>query len=135
MGEPLASIIVDEFIAAWNANFYFGKMGVLGWCMNGEKKKDDQILVGFALETTNEKQHALEKLQKKNADMIVLNSLNDTGAGFGHDTNKITVIDRNQQAQYFQLKSKSEVAIDLVNLIIDKIHEKTSNNLQPTPAL
>ncbi len=101
----------------------------------GKLKTPEQLMVGFALETDHEWENAIAKLQKKNLDLIVLNSLNDNGAGFGHDTNKITVIDRNQQAQYFQLKSKSEVAIDLVNLIIDKIHEKISNNLLPIPAL
>ena len=60
----------------------------------GEKKKKGQVLVGFALETNNEKEYAMRKLRKKNADMIVLNSLNDKGAGFGHDTNKITIFEK-----------------------------------------
>jgi phosphopantothenoylcysteine decarboxylase/phosphopantothenate--cysteine ligase len=59
----------------------------------GETKQPNQLLVGFALETNNETENAKEKLVKKNADMIVLNSLNDPGAGFGHDTNKITIFD------------------------------------------
>ena len=88
----------------------------------GEKKRDDQILVGFALETANEKQYALEKLQKKNADMIVLNSLNDTGAGFGHDTNKITIFQKGGGEIYFETKSKEEVAKDIVDTIINSYY-------------
>jgi len=84
----------------------------------GEKKKEGQVLVGFALETTDEKKHALEKLGKKNADMIVLNSLNDTGAGFGHDTNKITIFRKKGKEIAFATKSKQEVAKDIVDTII-----------------
>ncbi len=60
----------------------------------GERKRNGQILVGFALETNNEKEYALNKLKSKNADMIVMNSLNDEGAGFGHDTNKVIIFDK-----------------------------------------
>ncbi len=84
----------------------------------GEKKKAGQVLVGFALETNNEKQHALEKLHSKNADMIVMNSLNDTGAGFGYDTNKITIFEKGGQEFAFEIKSKNEVAKDIVDTII-----------------
>ena len=84
----------------------------------GEKKKNGQVLVGFALETTDEKKHALEKLQKKNADMIVLNSLNDKGAGFGHDTNKITIFRKKGKEISFTTKTKEEVAKDIVDTII-----------------
>ena len=84
----------------------------------GEKKKAGQVLVGFALETNNEKQHAMEKLQRKNADMIVLNSLNDTGAGFGYDTNKITIFEKGGQEFKFDTKSKAAVAKDIVDTII-----------------
>ena len=84
----------------------------------GEKKTASQVLVGFALETTNEKQYAIGKLQSKNADMIVLNSLNDLGAGFGHDTNKITIFDKKGQEFNFTTKSKREVAKDIVDTII-----------------
>ena len=84
----------------------------------GEKKKNGQVLVGFALETTNEKQYALDKLKNKNADMIVLNSLNDTGAGFGHDTNKITIFEKGGQEFTFATKSKRTVAKDIVDTII-----------------
>lgn len=83
----------------------------------GTIKTAKQCLVGFALETNNEKEYALKKLQSKNADMIVLNSLNDKGAGFGHDTNKITIFDRQGQEWKFETKSKKEVAADIINSI------------------
>ena len=83
----------------------------------GSIKKKGQFLVGFALETNNEKQYALKKLSAKNADLIVLNSLNDAGAGFGHDTNKITIFDKNQQEYHFEVKSKEAVAADIVDII------------------
>jgi phosphopantothenoylcysteine decarboxylase/phosphopantothenate--cysteine ligase len=76
----------------------------------GQQKADGQILVGFALETNNEEMNAITKLQSKNLDFIVLNSLNDVGAGFKQDTNKITIIDRNLQKTTFALKSKEAVA-------------------------
>ncbi len=88
----------------------------------GEKKTDKQLLVGFALETNNEKEYALKKLQTKNADMIVLNSLNDAGAGFGHDTNKITIFDKQGNEYPFDIKPKNEVATDIVNTIIKLLH-------------
>ncbi len=88
----------------------------------GERKTSKQLLVGFALETNNEKQYALKKLQTKNADMIVLNSLNDTGAGFGHDTNKITIFDKQGNEYPFSTKPKKEVAKDIVNTIIKLLH-------------
>jgi phosphopantothenoylcysteine decarboxylase / phosphopantothenate---cysteine ligase len=88
----------------------------------GEIKKDTQLLVGFALETNNEKEYALKKLQTKNADMIVLNSLNDAGAGFGHDTNKITIFDKTGVEYNFETKTKKEVAKDIVNTIIKLLH-------------
>jgi len=79
--------------------------------------KQDQIHVGFALETENEEQNAQEKLQKKNFDLIVLNSLNNDGAGFKGDTNQVTFYDRNNNQQKFELKSKTEVASDIVDYI------------------
>lgn len=88
----------------------------------GTHKRPDQFLVGFALETSNEKENALKKLQTKNADIIVLNSLNDSGAGFGHDTNKITIFDKTGNIFPFDTKSKKEVAIDIVNTIIQQLH-------------
>jgi phosphopantothenoylcysteine decarboxylase/phosphopantothenate--cysteine ligase len=84
----------------------------------GEKKKPGQVLVGFALETNHEKENALDKLKKKKADMIVLNSLRDEGAGFGHDTNKITIFDKGGQEFDFAKKTKEEAAKDIVDTII-----------------
>ncbi len=85
----------------------------------GKTKREGQALVGFALETTNELAHAQGKLERKNFDFIVLNSLNDKGAGFQHDTNKISIVSRNQIKE-FPLKPKSEVAAD----IIDELEKK-----------
>ncbi len=84
--------------------------------------KKDQYLVGFALETENEIKNAKEKIQKKNLDLIVLNSLQDKGAGFKSDTNKVTLIDNSGQIQSFELKSKQEVASDIFNEILKNIH-------------
>ncbi len=86
------------------------------------KLKKKQFVVGFALETENEKTNAQKKIAAKNFDLIVLNSLNDAGAGFGHDTNKITLIDKKNQATEFILKSKKEVAADIVNAILLHTH-------------
>ncbi|HEY8780881.1 MAG TPA: bifunctional phosphopantothenoylcysteine decarboxylase/phosphopantothenate--cysteine ligase CoaBC [Mucilaginibacter sp.] len=83
----------------------------------GSQKKDGQILAGFALETNDEEKNAIEKLKKKNLDFIVLNSLNDEGAGFKKDTNKITIIDRDLQKTVYGLKSKEEAARDICNKI------------------
>jgi phosphopantothenoylcysteine decarboxylase/phosphopantothenate--cysteine ligase len=90
----------------------------------GMKKKPNQISVGFALETENEIQHAVEKLDKKNLDLVVLNSVNDIGATFGHDTNKIYLIDRQRNIQEFPLKSKIEVAEDIVAKICSLVQSK-----------
>lgn len=89
----------------------------------GKLKHNGQIIVGFALETENEHTNALKKLESKNFDLIVLNSLNDKGAGFGHDTNKVTIIDRKQQVRNFELKTKKEVARDIVQAISEKLHD------------
>ena len=88
----------------------------------GEIKKKNQLLVGFALETENEKENAIAKLKSKNADFIVLNSLNDNGAGFGFDTNKITIFDRSESEFQFEIKSKQEVAVDIINTILNSTH-------------
>ncbi len=88
----------------------------------GKQKKADQFMVGFALETENERANAQKKIQSKNFDLIVLNSLNDQGAGFGYDTNKITMIDRHDNIKEFDLKTKKEVARDIVNEIIERTH-------------
>lgn len=83
----------------------------------GKLKSSQQVLVGFALETEHEKDNAIKKMNTKNADFIVLNSLSDEGAGFGHDTNKITIFDRNGAEHEFSKKSKREVAYDIVTVI------------------
>ncbi|MBQ9286153.1 MAG: bifunctional phosphopantothenoylcysteine decarboxylase/phosphopantothenate--cysteine ligase CoaBC [Bacteroidaceae bacterium] len=80
----------------------------------GEMKKTHQRLVGFALETTDEMSNAKAKLEKKNLDFIVLNSLRDEGAGFRHDTNKVTIVSRDGETPY-PLKSKAEVAVDIID--------------------
>jgi phosphopantothenoylcysteine decarboxylase / phosphopantothenate---cysteine ligase len=84
----------------------------------GEKKRKGQILIGFALETNNEKEHAMEKMKKKNADLMVMNSLNDAGAGFIHDTNKVTIFAKDGQEFDFPVKSKTAVAKDIVDTLI-----------------
>lgn len=84
--------------------------------------KENQFLVGFALETNNELENAKGKLKRKNLNLIVLNSLNDKGAGFKSETNKVTFIDAKEQVTEFRLKSKTEVAKDLLNEIIKQIH-------------
>lgn len=82
-----------------------------------------KVLVGFALETTNELQNAEDKMQRKNLDCIVLNSLNDKGAGFRVDTNKVTIISKSDRNEY-ELKSKTEVATDIVNKLVDLLNNK-----------
>ncbi|WP_315570293.1 bifunctional phosphopantothenoylcysteine decarboxylase/phosphopantothenate--cysteine ligase CoaBC [Alloprevotella tannerae] len=84
----------------------------------GQAKRTDQKLIGFALETANEKEHAKAKLAKKHLDFIVLNSLNDKGAGFVHDTNKVTIIAKNEE-RVFELKKKSEVARDIIDYLCE----------------
>jgi phosphopantothenoylcysteine decarboxylase/phosphopantothenate--cysteine ligase len=83
-------------------------------------KKDHQFVVGFALETENEKENAIQKLQKKNLDMIILNSTQDKGAAFGFDTNKISIIEKDLSVTNYELKKKSEVAKDIVSAIIKR---------------
>lgn len=83
----------------------------------GKQKRAGQFLAGFALETDNEKSNALIKLKNKNLDMIVLNSLNDQGAGFGHDTNKVTIITSDGAEAEVPLKSKKDVATVILDVI------------------
>ncbi len=83
----------------------------------GAIKRDNQCLVGFALETNDEQSNAQSKLQKKNLDFVVLNSLQNPGAGFRHDTNQVTIIERNGKQTDFPCKPKSEVAADIVALL------------------
>ena len=86
---------------------------ILGWA--GSNKKNGQLLIGFALETNDGKQYAQDKLLRKNLDFIVLNTLEDHGAGFGLDTNKISIFDNHNNFTSFELKTKKDVAIDIVD--------------------
>lgn len=86
----------------------------------GQTKRAEQFAVGFALETTNELAHAQDKLRRKNFDLVVLNSLRDAGAGFGHDTNKVAVLDRAGEVLNFELQAKTELAHALVSLILTR---------------
>jgi phosphopantothenoylcysteine decarboxylase / phosphopantothenate---cysteine ligase len=87
----------------------------------GAGKKKNQFLAGFALETSNELENAISKLKRKNLDIIVLNSLKDEGAGFEHPTNRITIIDRNNNIDKFELKSKDEAAFDILDKIVSML--------------
>ena len=87
----------------------------------GQIKKADQILVGFALETSDEVHHATDKLKRKNLDFIVLNSLRDQGAGFRCDTNKISILDQEGTLTEYPLKSKQEVAVDIINKLVSRL--------------
>ncbi|WP_454881917.1 bifunctional phosphopantothenoylcysteine decarboxylase/phosphopantothenate--cysteine ligase CoaBC [Sphingobacterium detergens] len=87
----------------------------------GSKKKKDQLLIGFALETNNELENAKDKLVRKNLDFIVLNSMQDQGAGFATDTNKVTIINRSGESNVFPLKSKEDVAKDICSIILQHI--------------
>lgn len=89
----------------------------------GEIKRENQVLVGFALETENERENALEKLRKKKVDLLVLNSLKDEGVGFGAETNKITIFEKSGKETEFELKSKTEVAKDIVDTIIRNYYD------------
>lgn len=89
----------------------------------GRLKRHDQLLIGFALETHQEEDYAREKLRKKNLDLIVLNSLNDHGAGFKSETNKVTIFNRNFEKSVFELKSKTEVANDICAEILNLLQE------------
>lgn len=89
----------------------------------GQTKSKGQLLVGFALETDNEIQNAIDKIKRKNLDFIVLNSLADKNAGFGVDTNKVTIIDRDNSLSNYELKTKKEVAKDIVNYLVAKLQK------------
>lgn len=90
----------------------------------GRRKKANQLLIGFALETDNEQANAEAKLKRKNLDFIVLNSLRDAGAGFGVETNKVTIIDSLGNIDSKDLKAKSEVAEDIVEKMISMMNAK-----------
>lgn len=87
----------------------------------GKTKRPEQFSVGFALETDNELAHALDKLRRKNFDVVVLNSLRDAGAGFRHDTNKITLLEADGGVTTFGLKPKAEVARDIVHTVLARL--------------
>lgn len=91
----------------------------------GQTKQPHQITIGFALETENEEAHALRKIEKKNFDFIVLNSLNDAGAGFQHDTNKVSILHRDGEKLVFPLKPKTEVAEDIVDVLENLLKKKS----------
>lgn len=95
----------------------------------GKRKRDDQVIVGFALETHDEHANALKKLSAKNFDFVVLNSLQDKGAGFGHNTNKVTIIDRNERSTTFDLKDKRDVANDIVDTVVRHSSERAAAKL------
>ena len=88
----------------------------------GKMKNKNQLLAGFALETDDELENASEKLKNKNLDMIILNSLKDKGAGFKSETNKITILDNKQQVKRYDLKSKTAVAVDIVDYVCNLLH-------------
>ena len=87
----------------------------------GSMKHPGQFLAGFALETDDELPNAISKLKRKNLDIIILNSLKDEGAGFGHDTNRVTIIDHNNNIDKFELKTKGEVASDILQKIVSLV--------------
>jgi len=90
----------------------------------GKFKNDSQLSIGFALETNDELMNAESKLRCKNFDMVILNSMNDAGATFEHDTNKVTMIDKNLLLQEFPVKHKSEVAVDIIKMIAGMVINK-----------
>jgi phosphopantothenoylcysteine decarboxylase/phosphopantothenate--cysteine ligase len=115
-------VVADQKIKKSDVNFSIELEKTKDILASLGKIKKQQFLIGFALETENEIEHAKLKIQKKNLDLIVLNSLNDEGAGFGKATNKITFIDKSFQIEPMPLKSKEEVAKDILNKIIQQYH-------------
>ncbi|MGB5384245.1 MAG: bifunctional phosphopantothenoylcysteine decarboxylase/phosphopantothenate--cysteine ligase CoaBC [Lutimonas sp.] len=116
------AVISDFKIKKKDNNLHLDLIPTQDILASAGKFKDKQFLVGFALETDNELENAKTKLRKKNLDMIVLNSLQDEGAGFRKNTNKITIIDKNERILSFELKEKSEVAKDIFDEIMKQIH-------------
>ena len=124
---------VADYTPAWVADEKIKKKGDEGMIIDliktvdiaaalGKEKKAGQMLIGFALETENLLENAKKKLESKNLDFIVLNSPKDEGSAFGHDTNKISIIDRGGKAEHFGLKSKKEAAVDILNKICSLLH-------------
>ena len=114
--------IADQKIKKNEDNFVIDLIKNKDILLSLGKIKKNQFLVGFALETENELENAKGKLKKKNLDAIILNSLNDKGAGFASNTNKITFIDKNSQIKAFELKTKAEVAVDILNEILIRLN-------------
>jgi phosphopantothenoylcysteine decarboxylase/phosphopantothenate--cysteine ligase len=111
-------VVANQKIKKTDANFTIELEKTKDILESLGKNKKNQFLIGFALETENEIENAKAKIQKKNLDLIVLNSMNDEGAGFGKSTNKVTFIDKHSTVESMQLKSKEEVAADIINKII-----------------
>ena len=115
--------VADEKIKKRSANFELSLTKTKDILQHiGQQKKPGQFVAGFALETNNEKENALAKLVSKNADCIILNSMNDKGAGFGGDTNKVTILSKSGEEQEIALKTKKEIAKDIVSFIVLQIH-------------
>jgi phosphopantothenoylcysteine decarboxylase/phosphopantothenate--cysteine ligase len=93
----------------------------------GRRKQNGQVLVGFALETTDGLEAAKGKLQMKNLDLVVLNSLQQKGAGFDHDTNQIKIIDRTMHVKEFEMKTKTEVAADITHAIVEQLNRSQAS--------
>lgn len=109
-------VVADRKIKKKEASFHLELVKTIDIAATlGAEKRDDQFMVGFALETDNELANAQTKLVSKNLDLIVLNSLRDQGAAFGHDTNQVTLIHRSGAIHRFGLKTKRAVAIDIVD--------------------
>jgi len=89
----------------------------------GKQKQAHQVMVGFALETNDAIKNAQRKLVKKNFDFIVLNDLTDKGAGFGYDTNKVTFLEQNDKITRYTIKTKAEVATDIVDKVIQLLNK------------
>ena len=120
---PIFSLLVIIYnFGMWILNGVLAIVDILKYL--GLNKSKEQILVGFALETDNEIINAKSKISKKNLDAIVLNSLRDEGAGFGHDTNKISYINSSGLIKKFKLKSKDKVSVDIFIEIINDFYEK-----------
>ncbi len=96
----------------------------------GKIKKDNQVAIGFALETNDEELNALKKLAKKNLDFVVLNSTQDKGAAFGFDTNKITIINKDHSSQAFPLKTKSEAGSDIASAALNRLANLNNNAIK-----
>ncbi|MGY5350961.1 bifunctional phosphopantothenoylcysteine decarboxylase/phosphopantothenate--cysteine ligase CoaBC [Wenyingzhuangia sp. IMCC45533] len=116
------AVVVDQKIKKKDASLNIELAPTKDILASLGQAKQHQLLVGFALETNNEEENAKGKIQRKNLDLIVLNSLRDKGAGFATDTNKITIIDKDFEMLHFDMKSKSEVAQDILTVITQKLN-------------